>query len=145
MTWRIAFLAILFSGASCIGTEKPKWLADSYPDPLPGGIEITQWSTVLRIFTKVINRTGTTLVYPGYSSKQPQWYSQRRENEKWSTPSTGWCFTGISYFEVKDGESIEFEVPLSALKSNRRLVLFSVKDSRAGDLITIAEDSSTKH
>lgn len=131
---------IVFAYTSSYSGEKPHWLTESYPDPLPAGVEVSQWSTVLRLFTKVTNNTGQTLVYTGYSEKKPKWYQQKLTGNQWSVPSTDWCSTGTRAFELKDGASIEFEVLRTSTSGRRLLVLFSISGTRSGDLITIAEE-----
>lgn len=138
MRTRIAIAVVCCASSLGFAGEKPKWLSGLYPDPLPEGVEVTHRSTVLRGFSKVTNRTGKTLVYQGASADSPRQYVQFLEKGEWSSPSTTWCATGLAYFELRDGESIEFCAPLTGMTGKRRLVLFSVKDSTAGGLVAIS-------
>lgn len=75
MLARIAIFVVCCASSLLFAGEKPRWLSNLYPDPLPEGVEVTHWSTVLRVCSKVTNRTGKTLVYQGAAADSPRYYT----------------------------------------------------------------------
>lgn len=71
-----------------------------------------------------------SIYFQGYDAEWPQLWIQRRDGDKWKDAGWHWCGTGMDLHELPAGQSVEFQVSLTAQADFREPMDKSLLDHR---------------
>ena len=90
-----------------------------------------------KVFIEVKNNTGIDLNYSGYGKNSTQFFMKNKKNGEWVPTSWARCKTGISEYQLKNGESLSLSFFLPE-KSQQYFTMFrNSKDSNEFSLVLL--------